>query len=125
VLASFQQREAAYQDLIQQANAQLQQAYSTKEVQPTSTPPILPQNNASAPTVALLPAQAAEIAFQAAPGATILSMPTLLDYQGSTAYEVILNTGLIYVDANTGQVLYNGTVASAYIPQGEHENDND
>jgi hypothetical protein len=123
VLASFQQREAAYQDLIQQANDRLQQAYSTQTVQPTSTATTLPQNTTSAPTVTLLPAQAAGIAFQFAPGTILLSVPELVDYQGIVAYEVILNTGLIYVDANNGQVLYSSTAAIASFPEGENDND--
>jgi hypothetical protein len=52
-----------------------------------------------------------------------LSVPELVDYQGIVAYEVILNTGLIYVDANSGQVLYSNTAAIASFPEGENDND--
>jgi D-alanyl-D-alanine carboxypeptidase len=67
---------------------------------------------ASAISVQLSPAQAAQIASNAVPGATLTNTPDLVSFQGTVAYEVILNQGTIYVDANTGQVLYNGVAAS-------------
>jgi len=54
------------------------------------------------------PDQAANIAQNVAPGATLLQQPRLVNVSGTIAYEVKLSQGLVYVDATTGQVLYNG-----------------
>lgn len=59
------------------------------------------------------PDQAAAIALNTAPGAVISGSAELVSFQGAIAYEVTLNTGKIYVDANSGQVLYNSVAAAA------------
>jgi uncharacterized membrane protein YgcG len=92
------ERESAYQDLTRQANERLQQAYAKLQAQAAAT----------SPAYLFSPEQAANIAMQIAPGAVLLNLPELVDYQGAMAYKVSLNTGLVYVDANSGQVLYNG-----------------
>jgi uncharacterized membrane protein YkoI len=56
--------------------------------------------------------QARSAALQAAPGAKALGTPELVSFEGTTAYEVILDQGKVYVDASTGQVLYNGATAA-------------
>jgi hypothetical protein len=71
---------------------------------------------AAAIAVQLSAAQAAQVALNAAPGATLTNTPDLVSFQGTVAYEVILNQGTLYVDANTGQVLYNGVTAAASAP---------
>ena len=50
--------------------------------------------------------QAGQIALNAAPGASLLATPTLVNLNGTVAYQVRLNMGLVYVDANSGQVLF-------------------
>jgi len=44
--------------------------------------------------------------LNATPGALALALPDLVDFQGNIAYEVRLDLGLVYVDANSGQILY-------------------
>lgn len=112
----YQQRELQYQQLIKQANEQLHQAYShpattqkrvqvhvqapqAQIVQPTPTP------------YAISPQTAGAIALAAAPGANLMATPELVSFQGAVAYEVRLDRGNVYVDANTGNVLYNGAAA--------------
>lgn len=51
------------------------------------------------------------LAQTAAPGARLVKTPELVDFEGRAAYEVTTAQGLIYVDASTGQVLYNGAAA--------------
>ena len=67
---------------------------------------------ASGISVQLSADQAAQIALNAAPGATLTRAPELVSFQGTVAYEVVLNQGAVYVDANGGQVLFNGAAAS-------------
>jgi uncharacterized membrane protein YkoI len=48
---------------------------------------------------------AAEIALEHAPGANLVEAPRLVSYQGATAYEVLLEQGPLYVDAQSGTVI--------------------
>lgn len=81
---------------------------------------------ANALKVAVSSDTAAQTATQTVPGATLLATPELVSFQGAVAYEVSLDAGKVYVDANTGAVLYN-TVAQAQaqpnVWQGEREGD--
>ncbi len=74
--------------------------------------PVIPaaagnQAQASAPVaqVPLSAQQAAQVAMNLVPGASLTRTPELVNYNGTVAYEVMLNQGTIYVDANSGQVL--------------------
>ena len=53
--------------------------------------------------------QAGSIALSNAPGASLLQQPSLVNLQGTAAYEVLLDRGQVFVDATSGQVLYDGT----------------
>src|SRR5437870_105261 len=55
---------------------------------------------------------AARIALNSAPGSSLLQQPRLVSLRGTTAYEVALDKGYVYVDANSGQVLINGANGS-------------
>jgi uncharacterized membrane protein YkoI len=94
--------------------------------QPTAAPeptPVPAPTAPPAPTYAISPDMAAAIALGAVPGATLTRQPELVDFQGTVAYEVVLDRGNVYVDANSGQVLYNGaaTTASSGGHGGEHD----
>ncbi len=54
---------------------------------------------------------AGQIAQQAVPGATLNGTPTLVNLQGTVAYQVQLDRGVVYVNATTGQILYNQATA--------------
>lgn len=62
--------------------------------------------------------QAASIAQKTAPTAKITATPELINLQGTIAYEVKLNNGVIYIDANNGTVLYNSTASAAPATSG-------
>jgi hypothetical protein len=47
------------------------------------------------------------IAQDHAPDATVIGDPTLITYEGAAAYEVLLDRGMIYVEASTGRVMAN------------------
>jgi uncharacterized membrane protein YkoI len=103
------ERESAYQDLARQANERLQQAYTKLQVQSQA------QATTISPVYVFSAEQAADIALQMAPGAVLLGIPELVNFQGVMAYQVTLNAGIVYIDANSGQVLYNGIVTRASV----------
>lgn len=96
-------------------------ASPTTVLQTTSVPQTQPQFQAqeATPVVAPAPAyavsadQAGQIALDAATGAALTRTPELVDFQGTVAYEVLLDQGMLYVDANSGQVLHNGVTTMA------------
>ena len=98
----WMEREAAYQELIREANQKLEEAYAQQEAAAATVP--------AEAAYAISAEQAAEIALQAVPWAKLLGPAELVDFQGVVAYEVALNVGMVYVDANTGDILYNGAV---------------
>jgi len=108
IVALLQAREAEYQQLLAQANAQLEQAYMQQTAQPSPT---------AEPEYPVSPDQAAMIAMGKVPGATLMSTPELVNFQGTIAYEVALNRGKVYVDATTAAVLYNGAAAGSQVVQ--------
>ena len=118
VQALIAQREAQYQQALQDANAQLQQAYQQQQAlaeqlaqqQAQAQPPAQAQTAAA---YAVSPDMAASTALTVAPGTMLIREPELVNFQGAVAYEVTLDRGQVYVDANNGQVLYNGAVATA------------
>lgn len=117
--AAYQRQLDQANARLEQANRQLQDAYRrqqelARQLQAQQTQPAqqsAPDQAAQPPADAvgqgatLTPAQAAEAARQTAPGATLLAAPELVDLQGTLAYEVRLDQGLIYVDAASGQIL--------------------
>lgn len=62
----------------------------------------------TAPGYAVTSDQAVAIARQAAPLTALIGRPELVNLQGKVAYEVVLDRGKVYVDANSGVLLYNG-----------------
>jgi uncharacterized membrane protein YkoI len=148
------QQDAAYRDALQtandrltQANAQLDQAYkdrasleqalkearNTPTAQAAAPQPSAPEPTAAPvqnkePSYAVSPQSAAAVAVNSAPGSSLMSTPSLVNFQGTVAYEVLLDTGPVYVNANTGAVLYNGAASPVYSTQqtsGGHEGGED
>ena len=54
---------------------------------------------------ALSTAQATALAKQDAPSAVLQTTPELINYNGTVAYEVLLDSGTTYIDANLGTIL--------------------
>lgn len=125
VQALIAEREAQYQQALQDANAQLQQAYQQQQAlaEQLAQQQAQPQPQAqTAATYPVSPDMAASTALTVAPGTMLIREPELVNFQGAVAYEVTLDRGQVYVDANNGQVLYNGAVATA---GGGHDDDHD
>lgn len=119
----WNRRETAYRALIDQANLRLEaagQAQTANGLQAAAS---------QALPAGISPSEAALLALKAAPGAGITRQPELVLFQGITAYEVQTTLGQVYVDAATGQVLYNGaarmTVTAARGEWEDHESDDD
>ncbi len=135
VQAIIQEREAAYRDLIRQANERLQAAAQPSVAAAPARAPIVQVKQAvaapAAPIVAVSPDAAAGIAAGVAGGnKTIVRGPELVLFNGVVAYEVVFKHGSVYVDANSGQVLLNSTIhrsgggqttASTAPSGGEHD----
>jgi hypothetical protein len=142
----IQQREAQYRLLIDQANqrlAAMNQELSAAPAVVTSAQSAAPAP-AAAPAVSTAPASpsgpqislsaeaARNIAIQAANFATMIRTPELVRFEGQVAYEVGFTRGVVYVDANSGAVLFNGTqghggssqpAAPSDQHEGEHEHE--
>lgn len=115
-LQAYQEREATYSQLIEQANQQLAKANEQLQAMRTTQPaqPVIDQQAAAAPAPAITAISAEKagvIALQAAEiGQAQLKKPELVDFQGKAAYEVTFEKGSIYVDAQSGEILFNGTL---------------
>lgn len=108
--ASFAEREAAYQATIAEANRRLELANQQLASQPT--PPGPP-----AAGYAVSGEQAQTLALAAAPGATLTRPAELVRFQGTPAYEVVLDRGTIYIDAERATVLANGAGGEPVSPE--------
>ncbi len=117
----YQQREAAYKQLIQQANQQIEEANARLQAAgpaagdatgPAASTATGAAAASNAPAnVAVSADKAEQVARQAAdPGQLLVKPPELVNFQGKVAYEVAFQKGSIYIDAQTGAVLFNGTV---------------
>jgi uncharacterized membrane protein YkoI len=73
----------------------------------SSAPDVAPTTSSTPAESAITSDRAALIALDAAVGARLLHDPELVNFEGSTAYEVPLDQGLVYVDAQTGAILAN------------------
>lgn len=65
----------------------------------------LSQSAQTSSLAALTAEQATALAKQKAPDAILQATPELINYNGTVAYEVLLDSGPSYVDANLGAVL--------------------
>ena len=75
---------------------------------------------------ALSAAQATELAKQESPNSILQATPELINYNGTAAYEVLLDSGATYIDANLGAVLNpvsSSVVTSDYRAEGFDEDD--
>lgn len=107
--AYYATREAQYQGLIAQANDTIDQANQELAALQGQTQP-----SATSVAYPVSADQALAIAQNAA-GETASQPATLVNYSGTVAYEVVFAEGKVYIDANSGSVLYNGVAAARMI----------
>ena len=102
------EREAQYRALIDQANAQLADAYRSNSQSLTSQDAML-QTTTEQISTWITPEEAMSAAVISIPGAQVLQFPELVDFQGTVAYEVHLDSGTVYINASNGALIYDGT----------------
>ena len=101
--------QKAYQDVIDQANEQIIQLQGQIQAMSEENAAQDPgQPNLIDPQEAVVAAM--EVAIS---GSDLAGDPELVDFEGTVAYEVPFDTGNIYVNAETGEVLFNGTISLA------------
>ena len=87
-------------------------------VAPAGMQPAATQNDPqsqAAPSYAITPQAAGQIALRLARGAVLQGDPQLVDLQGTPAYEVVLDRGTLYIDANSGRLLYAQATAGSAL----------
>lgn len=76
------------------------------------------------PLAALTATQATTLAQQDAPNSVLQGSPELVNYNGTVAYEVLLDSGATYIDASLGTVL-NPAAANDYRAERFDDDDDD
>jgi hypothetical protein len=104
--AAYQEREAAYQAALAEANRRLEQANRQLAQQGEAAA-------VAAPVYAVTAEQAQAVALDSVPGAALLRPAELVAFQGTPAYEVVLDRGTLYVDAQSAAVLASSAAANA------------
>ncbi|MEX2162434.1 MAG: PepSY domain-containing protein [Anaerolineales bacterium] len=101
------EREVAYTQLIDQANQQLAQAQVALAAAEANA-----QSGQEEPVATTIsPEGAVQIALGSAlSGAQLQGEAQLVNYEGIVAYEVPFDIGNIYIDATSGDLLFNGTI---------------
>ena len=82
---------------------------------------------------ALSAAQATALAKQESPNSILQATPELINYNGTAAYEVLLDSGATYIDANLGSILNpvsssvvtNDYRAESFDEDDDHDDDKD
>lgn len=111
---AFAQREQAYQQIIAQANQQIELAnQQITTLANEMTPDPVPDPTLEVTSTYLFSAEQASAIAQQIAGVAPKILPELVSFSGTPAYEVIYGNGKVYVDANTGAVLFNGLQKAA------------
>ena len=74
---------------------------------------------------ALSAAQATELAKQESPNSILQATPELINYNGTAAYEVLLDSGATYIDANFGAILNPVVTNNDYVESYDYDDDYD
>ena len=75
--------------------------------------------------VLISPQQAILAAMLAIHRGKVIGEPVLVDFQGTVAYEVTLDMGTVYIDANTGALLYNSAAKILVVHNSPTHGEND
>jgi uncharacterized membrane protein len=126
---TIQAREAAYQDLISQANARLQQMQAEQEALQAQIKALQSQSSDPTSPAQVSPQQAAQIAAQYMGHSDLYSVETTSS-NGATAYKVTFSSGNIVLVSLDGQVISvqsapkasSSTQSRSSSSGGEHEN---
>ncbi|MEJ2012180.1 MAG: hypothetical protein P8X64_08150 [Anaerolineales bacterium] len=102
VQALLQEREAAYQQMIDEANQRLVEAEGAAEGSVAGEYPVPADLAVALGRIAL-------------DGGTLLRNPELVSVNGRAAYELIYDRGRVYVDATSGAILFNSSAGSSLV----------
>lgn len=97
-------REQAYQQLLADANAKI--ALANQEIEQLVNQ--IPTQGVETPTPYLFSSQQAAALAANIAGVSPNKLPELVNFNNTPAYEAVYANGKIYIDANTGRILYNG-----------------
>ena len=91
--------------------------------QSTDITPVTQSKSTQPSSLATLSAvQATALAKKDTPDAILQATPELINYNGTAAYEVLLDSGATYIDANLGAVLNPIVTNNDYIENDDHHN---
>jgi uncharacterized membrane protein YkoI len=94
------EREAAYNQLIVEANQRIE-ILNNQVTELQKNPNQVPVNSG------ISVEKAAQIALDSTDGSeTLVKIPEMVDYQGTPSYEVTFQNGVVYVNSQTGEVLF-------------------
>ena len=102
------------------------QSPSADNVLSVANPVTQSQSTQPSSLATLSAAQATELAKQESPNSILQATPELINYNGTAAYEVLLDSGTTYIDANLGATLNpvsSSVVSSDYRAEGFDEDD--
>jgi uncharacterized membrane protein YkoI len=112
-ITAFLEREAAYQQKINEANQQIaiaNEQITTLLNAATQTPV------ATTASPYLFSAEQASALAKLVAGVLPQTAPELVNYNDNPTYEVVYSNGKVYIDANTGRIVFNGLQKqAAYI----------
>lgn len=106
-VAQMSDREQAYQQLLADANAKISLANQQIEELVNQLPT---ETSATVEPYLFSSQQAAALAANIA-GVAPKTLPELVNFNNTPAYEAVYANGKIYIDASTGRILYNGLQA--------------
>ena len=104
------------------------QSPNADNVLSVANPITQPQSTQQSSLSTLSAAQATALAKKDTPDAILQATPELINYNGTAAYEVLLDSGTTYVDANLGAILNPvaiSVVSNDYRAEGYDDDDHD
>ncbi len=104
------------------------QSPDTNNILSVANPVTQSQSTQPSSLATLSAAQATALAKKDTPDAILQATPELINYNGTAAYEVLLDSGTTYIDANLGTVLNpvtSSVVSSDYRIEGYDDDDHD
>jgi hypothetical protein len=123
VQAFLEERDAAYEELIREANDRLEDAYN--ENQELATQLAGPTQQPEPEAYEVSPELAVGLAISLAPGSKLTRPPELVLFENTVAYEIVLDKGTIYIGAENGWLLFDGTISTNRPASVEHDDDDD
>jgi hypothetical protein len=120
VQAVLREREAAYQQMIDEANQRLE-AQAAEQEQVQEQEQAEPETEEYPISVGL----AVALGQDALDGGTLIRNVELVSVNGRAAYELIFDRGEVYIDAISGAILYNSSASEQMASRSGSDHDDD